>query len=330
MNRDVRMLSLYKQHYLDQYKQPLKVCQYSCWGYYDGMSVKKVDPVESKLFQKKSASPISELWYYTVENAKELSGGYGEQDIGLFRCVSQGEDSLCREFWDNREKMPYFAIAFLQLYKKSCYDSVRIELEQEYQKEEGPVIYRLLAYGSFDNTDLVVLLQGNSVKRMEEILRDIESRETVAYLHPVMGVAETYLKEKIPAFWNGIDCNGCDKIAELRISVVSSGDEKIIHWIKKQLAKYFPQAEVDKISFSWASGHENLIIRIQNTEVNRLLSMLQDNAFATHQNVLYENGIYNIETSVYMTKQCFGEIRGYALPGKKKPDQDGWCRRMIA
>lgn len=328
MNRDIRMLVLYKQHYQDQYNQPLTACQYSCWGYYDGMSVKKVEPVESRLFQKKSASPISELWYYTMENAGDLSGAYGEQNIGLFRCVSQEDDILCRRFWDEHEKMPYFAIAFLQLHEKGDYNRVREELEQIYQKESGPVIYRLLAYCSFDNADLVVLVQGNSVDNIERIFREIEQKDTVAYLHPVMGVSENYLKEKIPESWNGIDCHGNEEIAEIRISVVTSGALEIIHWIKKQLSEYFSN-KVDEISFSHASGHENLVIRIQNTEVNMLLRMLMENEFATHQNVLYENGIYNIETSVYMEKNLFSEINGYDLPKKRKPGPDGWCKRMI-
>lgn len=53
MNRDIRMLILYKQHYMDQYKRPLTECQYSCWGYYDGMSIIEVNRIESRLFEKK-------------------------------------------------------------------------------------------------------------------------------------------------------------------------------------------------------------------------------------------------------------------------------------
>lgn len=52
MNRDIRMLILYKQHYMDQYKRPLTECQYSCWGYYDGMSIIEVNRIESRLFEK--------------------------------------------------------------------------------------------------------------------------------------------------------------------------------------------------------------------------------------------------------------------------------------
>ena len=37
------ILSLYKQHYLDNYTTDEKSmdnkCQYSCWGYYDGVDV---------------------------------------------------------------------------------------------------------------------------------------------------------------------------------------------------------------------------------------------------------------------------------------------------
>lgn len=36
--RDIRLLTLYKQHYLDEYDASLE-CQYSCLGYYDGINV---------------------------------------------------------------------------------------------------------------------------------------------------------------------------------------------------------------------------------------------------------------------------------------------------
>lgn len=39
---DVRVLTLYKQHYMDFYNQKL-YCDYSCWGYYDGMDVTEVE-----------------------------------------------------------------------------------------------------------------------------------------------------------------------------------------------------------------------------------------------------------------------------------------------
>ena len=40
--KDVRLLTLYKQHYLDDYDVSLK-SQITCLGYYDGLDIKKVE-----------------------------------------------------------------------------------------------------------------------------------------------------------------------------------------------------------------------------------------------------------------------------------------------
>ena len=328
MNRDIRMLILYKQHYMDQYKRPLTECQYSCWGYYDGMSIIEVNRIESRLFEKKSASPISELWYHAVENAKSLSGGYGEQNIGLFRCVSQETDSVCKSFWDRNRKMPYFAIAFLQLLDKQSYDAVRSELEQLYQEENEQLKYNLLAYCSFDNADLVVLVQANNIKKIGKILGEIERRDDVAYLHPVMGVSEEYLKVNTPDFWKGIDCHLNEQLPEIRISIVSSGRKEIVHWIRKQLSKIFPE-RLNKISCFAFSGHENLIVRIPESNVKELISLLVEKGFATQQNVLYENGIYNIQTSICTEEKTLLEVAECELPKEKEEKPDGWCKQMI-
>ena len=75
MTRDLRMLTLYKQHYLDSYdpENPME-SDFSCWGYYDGMDIRKVDQTRSRLYTKTSQSPVSELWYASVEAARKLTG----------------------------------------------------------------------------------------------------------------------------------------------------------------------------------------------------------------------------------------------------------------
>lgn len=53
--QDIRILSLYKQHYFDRYRFVME-CDYSCLGYYDGISITDVDLSKdengSKLFEK--------------------------------------------------------------------------------------------------------------------------------------------------------------------------------------------------------------------------------------------------------------------------------------
>ena len=50
--KDIRILTLQKQYYLDSYTVPME-CQYSTWGYYDGISIKQIDETKeySQLFK---------------------------------------------------------------------------------------------------------------------------------------------------------------------------------------------------------------------------------------------------------------------------------------
>lgn len=355
MNRDIRALILYKQHYLNEYKHVLNECQYSCWGYYDGMSVEPVEKAESKLFEKRSASPISDLWYHTVGKAGDLKAWYGEQNIGLFRCVPKSEDEICSNFWDRHEAFPYFSVAFLQLrdnmeHKEVVgdleheevvdspeqekvgnspgYEKVRDSLEKTYQKNEGRFQYNLLAYCTFDNADLVLLLQGNSITRLEEILKEIEECDDVAYLHPIMGASEKYLQESELSVWNGLDCNVTERIAEIRMSVSSSGNSDILRWIRTRLSEVF-QGEIKNISCFTVSGHSDLVLSIRDVQVKNLLTFLQKDGFATHQNELYKNGVYNIESSICIKECSLEEIPGKELPETKSQNSIDWCYKMI-
>ena len=115
MDRDIRILTLHKQYYLDSYEKPLN-CLYTTWGYYDGIDIKKVEDKQySKLFTKKSQAPISQLWYKTGEEIGKLCGRYGHQDIGLFRCVGKNNKKYrerATRFWNIQNKMPFFATVF--------------------------------------------------------------------------------------------------------------------------------------------------------------------------------------------------------------------------
>ena len=88
--QDIRIISLYKQHYFDNYA-PNMHTDYSCWGYYDGISITQVDTSDDKknishLFEKRSNACISPVWCGTAHSADDLNGTYSKQSIGIFRC----------------------------------------------------------------------------------------------------------------------------------------------------------------------------------------------------------------------------------------------------
>lgn len=325
-SRDIRVLTLYKQHYLDQYKVPLK-CEYSCWGYYDGIDIGSVQKIKSKLFDKNEMLPISGLWYHGVEKARELNGGFGEQNIGLLRCVAESDDTAGRKFWDEHERMPYFAVAFLQLYEKERYAEIGKMLEAEFQSEQDELQqYGLLSYCTFDNADLVLLMQSSSLSQIETMVQKIEENKKVAYVHPITGVSEQFLQDGAPGLWHEIDCHLGEEIAQINVSIVSSGNKFIKPWIKTQLLEVFDES---KITYSVTLDHANLLIRIAGTTVQEFLNLLKAEGFSTHQNVLYENGVYNIETSIYMHEAKISSITSQNVPQKRMEHIDGWCAAMI-
>ena len=138
-NQEIWILSLYKQHFLDQYAPDMEN-QYSCWGYYDGLSLIPIS-VESeeksedgdrqipsssyhtsRLFEKKSLASISRIWCGSMYSSMSLDGGYSKQNVGIFRCAdTDDENEFGKKKKELVEKSPFFAVAFVQLKDKSRY-----------------------------------------------------------------------------------------------------------------------------------------------------------------------------------------------------------------
>ena len=97
---DIRILTLYKQHYFDQNDEPLK-CQFTCWGYYDGLDVVQPPKKGSALFTKKTEAPVSPIWFGLGKSAGGLCGRYSKQNIGIFRCPDSNRENW-NLFWNSR------------------------------------------------------------------------------------------------------------------------------------------------------------------------------------------------------------------------------------
>lgn len=294
--KDIRMLTLMKQHYMDRYKEALE-CQISCWGYYDGINIVKLDKTESQLFEKKTESPISELWYSAMQLAHNLKGKHSEQNIGLFR----NENDLAINFWREYDRVPFFMVGFLQLKESMDYKNIASQIETNYQvkREDGKSIQRdVITYYTFDNADLVVLMQSNSVNKLEEAVKEIESIPEIRYFHSIMGISEAYLQAckdsgEILEEWKETTCMLEEELSQITIKFVTSGDRELEQRIRNEWK--FP---VNNVKSSFAMGHENLVMDIYGTNVRMLVELLLPGGFTTHQNKLYDKGVvYNIETS---------------------------------
>lgn len=321
--RDIRILTLYKQFYLDYYNNPLR-CEYSCWGYYDGITVKKAANTSSKLFEKRTKAPISELWYGMSKSVNSLDGGYSKQDIGVFRCAGTEGMENGNVFWKEHSKMPVFGVGFLQLKDKQNYKKVSSGIENKYLNpdiRQDHIKYRALTYCTFDNADLIVFIHGNSIRTIEEIMRDIGADENVVCCYSTIGVSERYLQGKQ---WKGYMCLEEEEIARITMKIVTSGGDQVCKWIKDQM----PVCKAGNITYSKVSGHENMMIEIVGTDVRTLLMFLRPKGFLTHQNPLYGKWVYNIETSVRIQEEKWGSLTGEKFR-TTKGDESSWFAGKI-
>lgn len=302
---DIRLLTLYKQHYLDSYPNPLK-CDFSCWGYYDGISVLQPQGMNTRLYKDQMPFPISELWYKTTDHTEIFQGQYSTQNIGVF-CFDKDK---AEKFWASYEKAVFFAVVFLQLNK----DLSSIEFGHTINNKipafyDNAIKISCIAYNTFDNADLVVLMQGNSLAALEKLLYDIEGEPGICYTHSIMGISEKYLESCIDGVlenWENNLCHIYDKIDKIFLKVVTSGKKDTEYRLKELLNNQLTQCP-EKPSFFHVAGHENLLVEIKNTAVKSLIEMLLPKGFLTHQNPLYGEYIYNIETSISVCPS--GDVR---------------------
>ena len=317
---EIRLITLYKQHYLDDYSESLN-SEYSCWGYYDGMDITKVFQNNSNIMsQNHSITPITDLWYKAGEKSSEITGQYGSIDIGIFRCMTGREaDEQAIEFWKEKENSIFFGVAFLQLENREDFNKYKDfvnNIENKVQSKNTDKKCWILSYCTFDNADLVLLVHGNSLAKIEQDLHDIEENAEVKYQHSILGVSEQYLKlckkkRKILSEWKGKECYIEEAVTRLDVRLVSSGESKIINIEKRilnEMNDIYKIKNLENMKYAYVAGHENWILTLEDTNVSAMLTFLLPGGFTTHQNESYKMledkknrksypKLYNIETS---------------------------------
>lgn len=327
--RDIRLLTLYKQHYLDSYKKPME-CQFTCLGYFDGMDIDQVEQKDiGRKHPKMSDAPISELWYAAGHKIEAMEGGYSGQDIGMFRCMPDDGDNKVSLFWDEMARIPFLAVGFLQMKNGGEYVGLgdRLEKPQTDQKDQAAgIICRSLTYCTYDNADLILLIQGNHMGEIQKILQRVEKDREVSYMHTILGISEGYLKacksaEKILTDWNGTKCHVATLLKRVSIQLVTSGDPMVLNGLKdilKQEAKKYGGIKgYEQITYSYVTGHQNISVTLPDTDIKSLLVLLLPGGFATHQNIMYERGVYNISTSFEMDEKERNGLDDISAAGQK-------------
>lgn len=326
--QDIRVLSLYKQHYFDHYDFHMDD-HYSCLGYYDGIGIKRIPPEDSEkivyashLFEKKSQACLSRVWSGTVYETAGLHGKHSEQIIGIFRCEESVSEYKLIKAREAEQNSPYFTLVFLQARKHTDYKNIENEIEQLCVYGDGlsnPYIH-LAVYHTYDNADLVVLMYSNSIQKIGEALAEIRKKDKVCYVHSIVGMSEAFLadckaegKLHVLPIWRGTKSFIDDKLPHVTMKIATSGSVNVPEKIVYQFRKLLEDNNIDftgddTIEFSEGAGHGHLRMDINGTDVKSLITLLADDGLLTHTNQLFGRPIYNIETSIYWRSRNISEL----------------------
>lgn len=290
----IRILNLYKQHCLNDYSKKAKK-DYSCWGYFDCMSVELVQSRgELGLLMGKDNIDMTDLWYESAGSTKELNGYYGQQSIGMFRYEKEEEQEekviKDKDFWDEDNKSIILIACMIQVEDAKVKESIE-EIERlisDNVKHIPGIVYR-----TFDNCDILLFLKGNSYVDMFDFISEVGKCKEIKYKYSICGIAKEYL-EKLDEngrideveYYNSKLVN--DKIEEIWLEVVS--DEKVN--LDGILTDY-------NYTYAKILGNMDYIIRIKDTDMRHVVCLLRGKyEEITHQNAGISNGIYNMSTVI--------------------------------
>lgn len=330
---DIRLLTLYKQHYLDAYKDPL-ACDYTCWGYFDGLDVRSVE-----------AGPLfSTLWRANGKKVAEQKGNFSAQNIGLLRHLpDENARDAVNKFWDEHKCLPFFAVMLVQLDDADAYREAARLAEQAGSSQtgkpaQGPYC-RTIAYGCFDNTDLVLLVHGNSLDKLQKALRRIEELEQVRYVHSIFAVSETYLRAidngAAPDRFQGNLCYVDERIPEVQINVVTDGRPETRDIVCAQLWKCLGEDICQNATVADKTGHESFAFSLYEIRTGDMLKLFLPEGFATHQNPCYGKEIYNISTSLLFDRQPLPQPPAESAESAESTEPTDpehpmlWCESLI-
>lgn len=345
-HQDIRILSLYKQHYFDHYIDPDMDSQYSCLGYYDGIGISRIPESDmcsntdrtdvhysSQLFKKKSQACLSRVWSGAAQEMLKVNGKYSKQIIGLFRCISPDSPFSQTEYYDAEKYSPYLLLLFLQAKNHADYARLEQSIYElcEYPQDLQNPYISFSVYHTYDNADLVVLAYSNSMQKLGSALSDIRALPDVCYLHPMIGISEAYLNDcqcdnslRILPEWHDRNCFIEDPLAHLTMKIAASGFSDIPGIILNKLNRLTKEHGIkltgyENIVFSAGTGHGNLRMDITNTDVKSLIALLSKYGMLIHNSGNFGTYIYNIETSLYWKSQKISETKCICTDN---PDKD--------
>ena len=323
-HKDIRILTLQKQHYFNNYTNEMP-CDYSCWGYYDGVTINDTPVTKTELFQKRSDAPISQMWYGSGRSIEGLDGRHSRQNISIFRDYeTASEKKKTEEFWKTYNTNPYMAIGFLKIGNAKEYREAALKIEAKESATDQGTYVKILVYNTLDNADLIFIALSNSLHKLEYTLKEIDMDSDIKYIHSILGVNENWLKHfssSLCAARNGSFCILNEQIEMLILRVAVSGNEDTLEKLSWQIRT---KTGISDVSYMYGLGHHSAVLIIRKLTEKDLLSLYVGgkNSVLTHSNPLFGTEIYNIETELHITEKQLNMYSNTTLCIPAKTDTD--------
>lgn len=305
---DVCSLILYKQHYRDDYgeESKLPVDIFSSFGYYDGFKVEygNRDDRDKDNEKKSNALTFIEALYDSTHNPiHELNGRYGVQIIGMFR-------NNAISFLEHYKNSLYAAVGFAQI--NEIYDIENQEFDKLISKIEAvDEEENIMVFGTFDNADLVILIKGDCLSQIDNIINSIDALDEICYMHTITGISQSYLNasEKqtwLLQKWNSKKVNLDRNIDEFTIRIAAKDKNNVINLLQtiidtKSNAINLNNSAYIKNSLNTCDklciyGHHDIELIFKDAPVEFLLFSMLPKSLLSHDNNIFGSQLYNIES----------------------------------
>ena len=320
MENVLRILTLYKQHYLSKYSKDYDEWLYSTLGYYDGMEIQEVKKyTASRLaFTNSKNADLTDLWYKIAENVLEGEGAYGQQNISLLKFGNRNILSKDHSFW--ADTSAFLCATFIQINHESDINSTAEKIERYMNRTADitAIIYRTL-----DNADAVLFIKSKQYQKIISAIESLGNMSDIFYTHSVLGISQECLN-RIKSGRDAADLyDESETIDEMVLEIVSRGLNKAAEYIEK----------VNETgTYSYVLGHSDVIFRANNINMTRILKKLTDNGSLNHNNGFYGEDIYNVETILKSKKLSFEQksmdsSSSVAVAAGK--NTQSWCKGKI-
>lgn len=325
MKNILKVLCLYKQHYLNDYNNK-KTAAYSCLGYYDCMEILDVNDFhKNRIMMGKGNRNLADMWYQLGGQTASQNGKYLQQNIGLF-CY----DDLPK--WDNFEKAN-------EVFLCACMIQVKEEQRKQYKKVEDAIeglsfnlksdeTLNSILFRTLDNEDYVLLIKSNSYKCIVHYVEIVSEIEDIEYTHSICGISEVYLQclEKVGYDFDTVEWLGSqlkdDLIAEVVMKIVLNSGVNV-----NEMLRSLP---IDG-EWSYVLGHPDVITSSKNIKMSKVIGLLKKNLGVDHSNPLYGKDILNIETILKIEKNSFTVSMPFDFDKSqsKTSEISKWCELKI-